>query len=696
MTTLPRLFAAAALVLLAGGSAAEDLDPAGPTPPRLSLIEGQVSFARPNAEEWTTAVLNTPLAVGDALYAGDQAGFEVQFGRRAFVRGGQQTQLELRQLENRHLRFRLAAGQAAFDLHELPDGLAIEVETPNARIAIERGGYYRLNVDQDTTFFGIRRDGRASVVPLGGAASELDAGEELVIEGSSDPGTGVYPIGEVDAWDRWNEERSTRFAEADSAPDLPPDLYGAEALSSHGRWQPEPEYGSVWIPSGVAADWAPYSSGQWVSDPYYGWTWIDHAPWGWAPFHYGRWVFIRGFWAWAPGPRALRSVYSPALVGFVSFRHAPHGHPSRPLGWVALSWGEPLLPWWGRRDFIGRPWWGGWHGPRHIDKKRFDHPSPGHHLRNAGVGHAVVAVPSERFGRGPVHRAPIGAVAPGELTPILGALPVAPHRWAVGRVTPIPPRTSSGVFDRGPASKDFNRVFRPAAPPVATSPPAVVEQPPTVVQPAAPSSTELKVLVPSAPNVVEPVVTEAPPIFPTAVPRFAQPRRHANSPAESRDWPARRSGPPRDREPGEYRDRSSPGPAGGVNATITPRRFAVRPMTPPAGAAMAPIQPIAPVAPIAPVTPFVTLPRRPFVVPPTSSSVPPPSPPRAGNWRDNPRRDSWRDGDRRDDKQRGQGSSGNADPAPAKRGGNASGMGGSSGNSYGVGRSWRDGGSGRR
>ena len=20
-----------------------------------------------------------------------------------------------------------------------------------------------------------------------------------------------------------------------------------------------------------------------------GWTWVDDAPWGWAPYHYGRW-----------------------------------------------------------------------------------------------------------------------------------------------------------------------------------------------------------------------------------------------------------------------------------------------------------------------------------------------------------------------------------------------------------------------
>ena len=34
-----------------------------------------------------------------------------------------------------------------------------------------------------------------------------------------------------------------------------------------------------------------------------GWgpTWVDSAPWGYAPFHYGRWAFICGRWGWCPG-----------------------------------------------------------------------------------------------------------------------------------------------------------------------------------------------------------------------------------------------------------------------------------------------------------------------------------------------------------------------------------------------------------
>ena len=76
-------------------------------------------------------------------------------------------------------------------------------------------------------------------------------------------------------------------------------------------------FGALWIPRSVATGWVPYRLGHWVWVHPWGWTWVDHAPWGFAPFHYGRWVFVRARWCWVPGPRRIRAVYAPALVVFV-------------------------------------------------------------------------------------------------------------------------------------------------------------------------------------------------------------------------------------------------------------------------------------------------------------------------------------------------------------------------------------------
>lgn len=82
------------------------------------------------------------------------------------------------------------------------------------------------------------------------------------------------------------------------------------ALDPYGRWVDDPTYGTVWIPSDVGPDFAPYvSAGHWAYDDG-AYVWESEYPWGWAPFHYGRWVWADGNgWMWIPG-----RVYSGAWV----------------------------------------------------------------------------------------------------------------------------------------------------------------------------------------------------------------------------------------------------------------------------------------------------------------------------------------------------------------------------------------------
>ena len=79
----------------------------------------------------------------------------------------------------------------------------------------------------------------------------------------------------------------------------------------------------------------------------WGWTWVDDAPWGFAPFHYGRWVYLRNAWCWAPGTYVARPVYAPALVAWVGGPRANvsisiGGGPA--VGWFPLAPREVYVP----------------------------------------------------------------------------------------------------------------------------------------------------------------------------------------------------------------------------------------------------------------------------------------------------------------------------------------------------------------
>jgi hypothetical protein len=105
-----------------------------------------------------------------------------------------------------------------------------------------------------------------------------------------------------------------------------------EPLSPYGVWVDDGTYGTVWVPNEtvVGADFQPYvSGGHWAYDDDY--VWVSDYSWGWAPFHYGRWVYIAGRgWSWIPG-----RTYSGA---WVTWRTGPSGYGY--VGWAPMqpSW----------------------------------------------------------------------------------------------------------------------------------------------------------------------------------------------------------------------------------------------------------------------------------------------------------------------------------------------------------------------
>jgi hypothetical protein len=423
-------------------------DAIGETPPRLSLTDGEVSFWRPGAEDWSQAQVNTPLAPGDRVHTGPNGNIEIQIGSRAFVRGGANTELGLESHEPDFIQLQVTAGKASFDLRTVEPGRTVEVDTPNAAFTVEHAGYYRLDVSDERTSFIARRGGQATVTSASGQPVTIGPSEEVVIEGEEGPRVSYFAAPQLDEWDKWNYARTDHVLDSVSARYVSSAVYGVEELDRHGTWRSVPSYGAVWVPRGVPAGWAPYSTGAWIHDPYYGWTWVDTAPWGWAPYHYGRWVHVNGFWAWAPGPVVARPAYSPALVAF--FAGADVGVNVRiggpVLGWVALGWGEPCVPWWGPTRIRHRPWWGGWGGPRVVNnvvvhKTTVVNVKEITHYHNTNVRNGIVAVGEKHFGRGPIHSARVSKVDEKRLRPIHTAPQVSatPASFAAGEGRGIRP-----------------------------------------------------------------------------------------------------------------------------------------------------------------------------------------------------------------------------------------------------------------
>jgi hypothetical protein len=74
-------------------------------------------------------------------------------------------------------------------------------------------------------------------------------------------------------------------------------------VGSDGSWVEVADYGYCWQPNVAVSNskWRPYSDGYWVYTDV-GWTWVSNEEFGWATYHYGRWVRLRDRgWFWVPG-----------------------------------------------------------------------------------------------------------------------------------------------------------------------------------------------------------------------------------------------------------------------------------------------------------------------------------------------------------------------------------------------------------
>ena len=453
------------------------------TPARISYIDGQVSFWRPGSAEWTPARVNMPLAPGDSLYTGPNSNVEVQIGPRAFLRAAEETQVGLDNQEPGFVQFRVTAGHASIDLRELGRDQTVELDTPNAAFTIERTGYYVADVTEDTTTFETRRGGRATMTPAGGVAGTVGARQQVVITGTDGQQVQVGPTPEPTRWDRWNNQRTDALVNSPSARYVAPDVYGTAELDRHGSWRTVESYGSVWVPRAVVTGWTPYSTGRWIWDPRFGWTWLDDAPWGWAPYHYGRWVHASGVWGWAPGPIVTRPVYAPALVVFLG--GGVRLSIGAPLAWAPLAWGEPIIPWWGRPGYIGRPSWDGWGGPRVVNNVvvtnttivNVTNITVYRNVSGVSGASAVVSLPADRFGRGDARPSRLSQADVQQLQPVRGELAVKPVAASLAPSSGAAIKPPEKIHARAVVATRPPRDFTPALKAEGLAAPAVVTPP---------------------------------------------------------------------------------------------------------------------------------------------------------------------------------------------------------------------------
>ncbi|MEO8727018.1 MAG: DUF6600 domain-containing protein [Acidobacteriaceae bacterium] len=555
--------------------AQSDFGSASTDPPsrvaRISYLTGTVSFEPAGESAWSDASLNYPLTTEDRLYTGQNARAELETGNLA-VRMAENTDLTATDVSDQLVQLGLAQGAIEVRPFEMMSGSAVEVDTPNVAVTMNQGGNYRIETypDQQTTVVSVR-SGFAEISGNGGGGvnQTVRSGESVRLSG---------PVGQVraetlalpgtDNFDSWGASRDRNYLANDSSRYVSRYTPGYYDLNSYGDWNSAPDYGDVWYPRGVAADWVPYRDGRWVWVSPWGWTWVEQEPWGFAPFHYGRWALISNRWGWLPGPVLAeeRPVYAPALVAFVGGNGFGNGFGDGGGGlqaWFPLGPGE-----------IYRPWYH--HSENYIRQVNVTN------VRNINVTNItnITNVTNERY----VNRAAVTAVP---TQAFRSAQPVAAHAVKISQaqiaqakviphaeVAPVARAVAGGE----PATHPPARVARPA---VVQRPPVRQAEPPAKIanRPGEASAQAQRAVNPPPARVnTPPERANTPPARANTPPeRVNTPPDRANVSPE-RPAPVRTEAPPPNAEPAT-RNKNAPPPPTATASQERPN--APRPNQPP-------------------------------------------------------------------------------------------------------------------
>ncbi|KTD22929.1 DUF6600 domain-containing protein [Legionella londiniensis] len=341
---ITHLFLAFFLLIAASFTNAALQNDTYPTVARLSYTTGKISFLPAGEKKWVKAILNRPISRGDRVWTARQARLELQLSN-AVIRTDSLTSLKVLNLTNKITQVKLTQGSIVIKVQRIKPQHIYELSTPNLAFTFKKPGYYRVDVDKtrNATVITVRR---GEGIAYGEKTSfRIRAGLSCRFTGKNLQNRQCPKLPALDNFDRWCMSRD-KLLEHVSAKYVSSEVIGYAELEKHGQWKTIKQYGTVWIPRTVQKKWAPYRSGQWIWVSGWGWTWVDEQPWGFAPFHYGRWLYIEQQWAWVPGPLEVEPIYAPALVAFIGgtkFK-LQVGSQTNGIAWFPLAPGEVYIP----------------------------------------------------------------------------------------------------------------------------------------------------------------------------------------------------------------------------------------------------------------------------------------------------------------------------------------------------------------
>lgn len=140
---------AGAALLVTRDHSEANTDAIQPYAARLDRVDGSVGLARAEDKQpdWAEATVNTPVTVGDRIYARDNSRASIALTGHDYVRLNPLTSLDVLSLQNRRTQLALRSGSALFDVGSLNRDDFYEVATPYGAVDFVEPGLYQVGLD---------------------------------------------------------------------------------------------------------------------------------------------------------------------------------------------------------------------------------------------------------------------------------------------------------------------------------------------------------------------------------------------------------------------------------------------------------------------------------------------------------------------------------------------------------------------
>lgn len=182
----------------------------------INAVTGKASVHGRGTSEWEQLTIKEDLEAGDVVKTDFDGRVEMLLNPGSYLRVGENSEFELISNSLENLEVRLARGTAIVEATGF-DGmeLSINITTPDTKLAIVRGGLYRVSVVPGASTELIVRKGR---VLLSDSGIKIKGGNKVVFTSTSVAIAKLQKAEKkrVDGLDTWSKERAQTVAKANS------------------------------------------------------------------------------------------------------------------------------------------------------------------------------------------------------------------------------------------------------------------------------------------------------------------------------------------------------------------------------------------------------------------------------------------------------------------------------------------------